>query len=359
MEQGFQGFAVDLYKECRQFDRKLDELQDGVMEVRMVQLRQIFDKLSRVVRKISRDAGKEINFHITGADTELDKLIVEELSDPLMHIIRNCIDHGIEIPTKRVENEKKEAGNVWIRAYQKGNHVIMEVEDDGSGLDYEKIGNIAVERGLIEPEKLTELSKREIFNFIFLPGFSTKQEISEISGRGVGMDVVKTNISNLSGIIDIQSDKGVGTKITMTLPITLAIIKALIIRICHNIYAISLNSVLEIIVINSQDIRTIEKKEVIQLRGDTLPLLRLSKLFNVDSPNEYHEKLFVIVVGLAQNRLGIIVDQLLDQQDIVIKPLGPVLSTIKGIAGATDLGNHQTILVLDIGALIEEALTRE
>ena len=357
LQVGFTGLAVDLYKETRQLERQLDELQNGVMEVRMVQVRQVFDKLSRVVRKISRDAGKEINFEISGADTELDKLIIEELSDPLMHLIRNCIDHGIEFPQERAKNGKPEAGTIWVSAFQKGNHVIIEIRDDGAGLNTEKIAQIAVKKELVEEEKISELSVRDINNFIFLPGFSTKEKVTEISGRGVGMDVVKTNISNLSGMIDVQSEQGIGTVFTITLPITLAIIKALIIESNTKVYAIPLNAVIEILTISKDEILTIERREVIQLRGQTVPLMRLSDLFHLRSEQNYDQnRFFTIIVGLAQNKLGIIVDKMLDQQDIVIKPLGKVLSKIKGFAGATDLGNQQTILVLDIGALIEEAL---
>ena len=357
-EMGFLSYASDLIKETKQFEKKLDELQDGIMEVRMVQLRQIFDKLSRVTRKLSREANKEIEMDIEGAETELDKVIVEELSDPLMHIIRNSIDHGIELPHERINAGKPSTGHISIRAYQKGNHVIIDVRDNGKGMDEERIKQVALDKGIIEPHQVDELTKKDIYNFVFHPGFSTKKEVSEISGRGVGMDVVKTNISQLSGIIDIKSEKGVGTLLSITLPITLAIIKALVIRVGIKIYAIPLNSVMQIIIIKKPDIKTIERREVYQYQGLTLPLLRLASLFKIkqEVPISDENKLFVIVVGIAQNRMGIIVDELLNQQDIVIKHLGSALSHIKGIAGATDLGNRQTILVLDIAALVEETL---
>ena len=357
LQAGFTGLAVDLFKETRQLERKLDELQSGVMEVRLVQVRQVFDKLSRVVRKISRDAGKDISFEIAGADTELDKLIIEELSDPLMHLIRNCIDHGVETPAEREAKGKPGQGTIAVSAYQKGNHVIIEIRDDGAGLDTEKICSIAMEKNLVDPYKIGELSERDIHNFIFLPGFSTKDEVSEISGRGVGMDVVKTNIANLSGMIDVFSKKNEGTLFTITLPITLAIIKALIIESGQNIFAIPLNGVIEILTIDREDILTIERREVIQLRDQTVPLTRLADLFRIDADEEDRSRYFTVIVGLAQNKLGIIVDKMLNQQDIVIKPLGRALNKINGFAGATDLGNQETILVLDIGALIEEALS--
>ena len=350
--------ARTLHHEVRALDRKLNELQAGILEVRMVPLGQVFDKLSRVVRKISREAGKEIRFIITGADTELDKLIVEELSDPLMHIIRNAIDHGVEAPARRVAAHKPEAGTISLAAYQKGNHVVIDIEDDGAGLNEQAILKNAIHRGLVPAEGAAELGRRDIYNLIFLPGVSTKEVADEISGRGVGMDVVKTNIAKLSGIIDVQSQPDHGTKFSITLPITLAIIQALVIRVSGRTYCIPLNSVLESMIIDSNEIRTIERREVITLRGTTLPLVRLSEAFRLPGGERPVGPLYVVVVGLAQHRLGLVVDDLVGQQDIVIKPLGKTLSQIPGIAGATELGGQQTVLVLDVAALVEEALSR-
>jgi two-component system chemotaxis sensor kinase CheA len=359
-EQGFTGLAVDLFKESRNFERKLDELQGGIMEVRMVPLGQNFEKLSRMVRKISRSSGKEIELQISGADTELDKLIVEDLADPLMHILRNAIDHGVESPSERTSQGKPSAGQISISAFQKGNHVVIEIADDGRGLVIDRIKETALKRGIVEKDYLADMTQRDLLNLLFLPGFSTSKEVSEISGRGVGLDVVKTNIANLSGMIDIYSEEGKGARFTITLPITLAIIRALIIRVNERIYAVPLNSVLEIINVNVNRVRTIERREVIELRGATLPLLRLSNWFELgESMAGEGGILYVVVVGLAQNRLGIVVDGVIGQQDIVIKSLGKSLSKVSGIAGATNLASQQTILVLDVGALIEEALSRE
>ncbi len=359
-EIGFTGLAVDLYKESRNFERKLNELQSGIMEVRMVPLGQNFEKLSRMVRKLSRSAGKEIELRISGADTEMDKLIVEDLADPFMHILRNAVDHGIEKPAKRLAAGKPEIGTIRVNAYQKGNHVVIEIGDDGRGVDLDKVKSKAVEQGLVDREHLGEMTKRDALNLLFLPGFSTSTKVSEISGRGVGLDVVKNNIGNLSGMIDVYSEPGQGTRFVITLPITLAIIRALMIRICERIYAIPLNSVIEIINVRSSRLRTIERREVLELRGATLPLLRLNRLFELGEMEiESDELMFVVVVGLAENRLGIVVEGLIGQQDIVIKPLGKSLSQVPGIAGATSLANQQTILVLDVGALIEETLSRE
>jgi two-component system chemotaxis sensor kinase CheA len=357
---GFTGVAVNLYKETRNFERKLNELQDGIMEVRMVQLGQNFEKLSRLTRKISRQTEKKVELKIIGADTELDKLIVEDLADPFMHIIRNSIDHGLEPPAERLRLGKPEVGLISIKAYHKGNHVVIEMSDDGRGVDLEKVKKRAVTLGLVEEDRLEEMSVRDLQNLLFLPGFSTSAEVSELSGRGVGLDVVKSNIGNLSGMIEIHSEPGQGTNFTITLPITLAIIRALVIQVYRVIYAIPLNSVVEIINVQKNKVRTIERKEVLELRGATLPLLKLSEHFLLEASGDASDSaMFVVVVGLAENRLGIVVDELIGQQDIVIKPLGRALSQVPGIAGATNLADQQTILVLDVGGLIEEVLSRE
>jgi len=350
--------ARELHHELRSLSRRLDELQAGILEVRMVPLGQVFDKLSRVVRKISRDAGKEIRLSIAGADTELDKLIVEELSDPLMHVMRNCIDHGIERPEVRKASGKPEAGTITIRAEQRGNHVVIQIEDDGQGLDEQKLLKKAVERGAIGANEARELSRRDVQNLMFLPGVSTKDVADHMSGRGVGMDVVKTNIARLSGIIDVESEEGLGTRLTLTLPITLAIIQALIIRAAGRTFAVPLNSVLESLRVTQAEVRTIERREVMSLRGQTLPLARLEKLFRLERSDleGVPPKQYVVVVGLAQHRIGLLVDELHGQEDIVIKSLGRALSDVPGIAGATELGGKKTVLVLDVAQIVEEAV---
>jgi two-component system chemotaxis sensor kinase CheA len=349
------GLGSDLSKATRVLERRLSELQKGVMEVRMVPVRQLFDKTARVVRKVAHDMFKKIDLQIRGADTELDKLIIEDLSDPLVHIIRNSVDHGIETPEERVAAGKPETGNLRLSAAQKGNHVVIEISDDGRGIDPEKIRRKALERGLIDEK--TELSREEVYDLLFMPGFSTADKVSEISGRGVGMDVVKSNISALSGMIDIDSRVGEGTTLSITLPITLAIIKALIIRVLDNEFAIPITSVMETLMVEPASLRTIEGREVMELRQSTLPLVRLSRLFNFPSSREpTSDNFFVVVVGMAEKRLGLIVDELLGQQDVVIKPLGNILSFVKGFAGAAEMGNRKTILVLDVGGLMSESL---
>ncbi|GMU11188.1 chemotaxis protein CheA [Corallococcus caeni] len=350
-------FGQELSRETRQLERKLEALQEGLLEARMVPVGQVFDKLARLVRKIAREAGKEIDFVSSGGEVELDKLIVEELSDPLMHLIRNAIDHGAEGPEARLGAGKPRRAVVRLRAEQKGNHVVISVSDDGSGIDEVRVREVALARGLVTSSQVSEMTRRELLNLIFLPGFSTRSSVSSLSGRGVGLDVVKNNLGNLSGIIDVWSERGKGTAFHLTLPVTLAIVRALVVGVSGRTYAVPLNSVLEILSVQPRDIRTVERREVLDLRGQTLPFLRLGRLFHL--PEREVNRHFVVVVGLAQQRLGIAVDELFGQQDIVTKPLGGRLSRVKGISGATDLGNRRTVLVLDVAELLEEGIAHE
>ncbi len=350
--------GLELHRETRSLDRKLNELQGGLLEVRMVPLGQVFDKLSRMVRKLTRELGKQVELEVRGSEVELDKLIVEELSDPLMHLIRNSLDHAIEPPEARVAAGKAVAGRITLAAEQKGNHVVVSVADDGAGIDERRVREVAVERGFASAEAIAQLSRRDALNLIFVPGFSTAREVTALSGRGVGMDVVKNNIGALSGIIDLQSERGVGTRVEITLPVTLAIIRALVVAGGGNTYAVPLNSVLEIVTVEPSELRTIGLREVLSLRGVTLPLVRLGRFLGADRPAP-PGPIFVVVVGLAQERLGLAVDGLIGQQDIVVKPLGRALAGVRGIAGATDLGNRHTVLVLDVGAIIEEVVRGE
>ena len=353
--------ARALQDELRALSRKLDDLQAGILSVRMVPLSQVFDKLSRVVRRMSREAvGKEIMFVVSGGDTKLDKLIVEELSDPLMHLIRNAIDHGIEAQQMRLSRGKPAAGTVAITAEQRGNHVVIEVEDDGNGIDTQALVARAIAKGQISEEQARDMTRHEMYELMFLPGLSTRAVADETSGRGVGMDVVRTNIARMAGMIEIDSEPGHGTRMIITLPITLAIIQALVIRSAGRTYAIPLNSVMESLMLDYSQIRTIERREVITLRDQTLPLVRLDDIFGLQRPMDQKvpTRGYVVVVALAQHRLGLLVDDLLGQQDIVIKSLGKTLQGIPGIAGATELGGQQTALVLDVRAVAEEAMPR-
>lgn len=352
--EGFSRMAIELGKAAKGLERKLTDLQKGVMEIRMIPVGQLYEKMSRIVRKISREQGKKVELKFFGADTELDKLIVEDISDPMMHIIRNAIDHGIESRETRLASGKDEKGTIRISSFQKGNHVVIEVEDDGNGIDVEKVKNKALQKGLVSD--ISSVSDREAIDFLFLPGFSTADKVSEVSGRGVGMDVVKNNIAAVSGMVDVETQKGKGSRFIITLPITLAIIKALIIDCNGRTYALPITSVLESLLMTDKEIKTIERKEVIQLRESTLPLLRLERYFNIGRSADHPQEFYVVVVGVAEKRLGIVVDNLLGQQDIVIKPLGDSFKRFRGISGAADLGDQRTIIVLDVGGIVNETM---
>lgn len=358
--QGSTGLSGDLHKAQRSLERKLNDLQEGILEVRMVPIGQIFTRLSQVVRKYARDAGKDIDLQLQGEETELDKLMIEDLADPIMHLIRNAIDHGIETPEVRNRLGKPEQGSVKLTAFPKGNHVVITVEDDGAGMDPAQILAKAVQKEVLRPDHglVPERDRKEIFDLIYLPGFTTRETVTEISGRGVGMDVVKRNVSKLSGMVDIYSEPGTGTTFTITLPITLAIIKALVVESGGQVFAIPLSMVLEILQATAGQIETIEGREVMSVRDDTIPLLRLTRAFNLPE-NRERDAFYLILVGLAERRLGIIVDSLRDQQEIVIKALGKRLSGTPGIAGATELGDKRgVVLVLDVESLIETALKK-
>jgi two-component system, chemotaxis family, sensor kinase CheA len=349
-------FATELGRLNRTFERHLAQMQNGILEVRMVPLGQAFDKLARIVRQISREHSKEVNLVVTGAETEIDKLIVEELSDPLMHMIRNAIDHGIESRDDRLHVGKPVVGTIALNAFQKGNHVVIEVEDDGSGMDPKALTAAAIRRGVVTADEAKDLSQREVFAFVFMPGFTTKEVATDLSGRGVGLDIVRTNIAKLGGVVDITSDVGIGTKMTITLPITLAIINVLLVEIGGKPFAIPLASIEEAIALDEGALRTVELREVLSVRGVSLPVCRLDRLFGLASASPRRGRSFVVIAQVGDRRMGLIVDELVGQQDIVIKPLGRSLSRVRGFAGATELGDQRVALVLDAAALIEEVL---
>ncbi|UCE79688.1 MAG: chemotaxis protein CheA [Nitrospiraceae bacterium] len=352
---GHTSLVYDVYKISQTLERRFVELQDQVLEIRMVPIGQIFSRLGQIVRRYAKEIGKQINLVMYGEDTELDKFLAEEIVDPLMHIIRNAIDHGIETPDERKKKGKEESGTIILKAYQKGNHVIVEIGDDGKGIDVERVRNKAIEKKLIDDD--VELDKKEIIDFIFMPGFSTKQKVSEVSGRGVGMDVVKEKLSELGGFADLDTQKDVGTTFMVTIPITLAILKALIIRVGQEKFALPLTSMLETFTIDRKDIQTIEDKEVYYLRGDMLPIMRVSDAFNLK--NDASEQSFAVVVGFGERRVGLLVDELFGQYEIVIKSLGEYLTKLRGFAGAAEIGKHEIILVLDVESLIGESLAQQ
>jgi two-component system chemotaxis sensor kinase CheA len=340
----------------RNFERCLGEVQDDVLDVRMVPLGHFFNNVARVIRQVARESHKDVRLVVTGSETEVDKLIAEELADPLMHIVRNAIDHGIEPPAERQAAGKPVSGTLAINAYHKGNHVVIEVQDDGRGIDPDRLYEAALSREIHTAEALDEMSSDELLQTIFLPGISTADRVTEFSGRGVGMDVVKTNITRLSGIVDLQSEVGVGTKFTVTLPITLAIIQALVVEVAGRTMAIPLSSIQEVLRFEPRAIRVVEGREALTLRGGTLPICRLAGKFGFESTTP-DDKQFITVAVHGNLRLGFVVDRLRGQQDIVIKSLGPSLRNIRGIAGATDLGDQRLVLVLDPPALLEDVLS--
>ncbi len=367
--------ATSLTRLHRSFERHLAQMQNGILEVRMVPLGQVFDKLARIVRQISREHDKQVNLVVTGAETEIDKLIVEELSDPLMHMIRNAIDHGIEDRDERMRVQKPPVGTIALNAFQKGNHVVIEVEDDGKGMDPAVILTAALKRGLVTEAEAREMSTKDVLALVFQPGFTTKEEATSLSGRGVGMDIVQTNIAKLGGVVDITSEVGIGTKMTITLPITLAIISVLIVEVAGRTFCMPLASVEEAIVFDESMVRTFEGREVMTQRGATLPIARLAKVFQLDGHRAgvwFNEdaktpvpppvrstrpKSYVVIATVADRRVGFVVDRLVGQQDIVIKALGRSLKKVRGFAGATELGDQRVGLVLDAAALIAEVLT--
>ena len=340
----------------RAFQRHLAEVQDGVLDIRMVPLSQLFDKVAVIVRQVASEQQKEVRLTINGAETEVDKLIAEELADPMMHIVRNAIDHGVELPADREKNGKPASGTLAVSAHQKGNHVVIELADDGRGIDSNMIREAAIRKGVLTEQAASDMARDELLNVIFMPGFSTAKEITDISGRGVGMDVVKTNITRLGGAVDIDSEVGRGTKITITLPITLAIISALLFEVRGRLFAIPLAVVQEALRMPATAVRTVDGREVITLRGTTLPLCRLAELFGLGPLAPGSTEHYVIVVSVGNRRLGMCVERLSGQQDIVIKGLGRSLVNVQGISGATDLGDQHLVLVLDAASIIEEVL---
>jgi two-component system chemotaxis sensor kinase CheA len=348
--------AIELARLNRTFDRHLAQMQSGILEVRMVPLGQAFDKLARVVRQISREHGKDVNLVVTGAETEIDKLIVEELSDPLMHMIRNAIDHGTEPREDRLAVGKPPIGTIALNAFQKGNHVVIEVEDDGRGMDPVVLRDAAVRRGVVTRQEAEDLAPHEVLALVFMPGFTTKEVATDLSGRGVGLDVAKTNIGKIGGVVDITSEVGIGTKMTITLPITLAIINVLLVEIGPRLFAVPLSSVKEAIALDESQVRTVESREVLTVRGASLPICRLSRLFGIRPGTRERQRAFVVIAQVGNRRLGFVVDELVGQQDIVIKALGKSLKNVRGFAGATELGDQRVALVIDVAALIEEVL---
>ncbi|GAA6982522.1 chemotaxis histidine kinase/response regulator CheAY2 [Helicobacter pylori] len=357
VEERYDGekFLEELNQVVSSISAVTTDLQLAVMKTRMQPVGKVFNKFPRMVRDLSRELGKSIELIIEGEETELDKSIVEEIGDPLIHIIRNSCDHGIEPLEERRRLNKPETGKVQLSAYNEGNHIVIKISDDGKGLDPVMLKEKAIEKGVISERDAEGMSDREAFNLIFKPGFSTAKVVSNVSGRGVGMDVVKTNIEKLNGIIEIDSEVGVGTTQKLKIPLTLAIIQALLVGVQEEYYAIPLSSVLETVRISQDEIYTVDGKSVLRLRDEVLSLVRLSDIFKVDAILESNSDVYVVIIGLADQKIGVIVNYLIGQEEVVIKSLGYYLKNTRGIAGATVRGDGKITLIVDVGAMMDMA----
>lgn len=348
---------VDFNEEFSKLTKRMNfvtsELQMQVLKMRMLPVEKVFKKFPRIVRSMARDLGKEVDLQIFGEETELDRSVVDEIGDPLIHLIRNAMDHGLETPDERIAVGKPRVGTLVLAAVHEGNQIIISIKDDGRGIDTDRVGRKAVEKGLISEEQLSAMSQRELFDLIFLPGFSTKEKASDLSGRGVGMDVVKTNIKKLNGLIEIKSEKGLGSEFILRLPLTLAIIQSLLVEVEGEIYSIPLSSVLETLRVDQRQFHLIGGQEVLKLRDMVLPLMRLQKIFNVQQHYEQNDFCYVVVVGAADKRMGLVVTRLVGQQEVAIKSLGNYLANIPGIAGSTILGDGRVTLIVDPVGLID------
>ncbi len=329
------------------------DLQDQIMKARMLPIETVLNRFPRMVRDLAQKIGKEINLQLEGGETELDRSVIEVIGDPLLHILRNSIDHGIEAPADRESAGKTRAGNVTVRARHQENHIVIEIEDDGRGIDVERVKAKAVSNGLITAEAAERMSEKDALQLIFASGLSTAAQVSEISGRGVGMDIVRSNLVKLGGIIDLETKIGEGTKFSLRLPLTLAIIRGLLVRVAEVIYVVPLGSVIETLLIGSEEMQSVNGKEVVVIRGVTTPIVRLRSVFgnNLSTPAEEAEH-YVVVVGVAENRVGLVVDKLVGEQEVVIKSISRFCGELKGISGATILGNGNVALIVDVNGVL-------
>ena len=357
VEERYEGekFLEELNQVVSQLSVITTDVQLAVMKTRMQPIAKVFNKFPRIVRDLSRELGKQIELEISGEETELDKSIVEEIGDPIMHMIRNSCDHGIEEPSVRAVANKAEKGIVQLKAYNEGNHIVIEITDDGKGLDANMLKQKALEKNLITEKEASQMTDKEAFALVFKPGFSTAAKVTNVSGRGVGMDVVKTNIEKLNGVIEIDSELGKGSVFKLKIPLTLAIIQSLLVGTQEEYYAIPLASVLETVRVPIDSIYTIEGKNVLRLRDEVLSLVRLSDVFGVKQILESESQTYVVVIGIAESKLGIIVDTLVGQEEIVIKSMGDYLQNIQGIAGATIRGDGRVTLIIDVSVMMNLA----
>jgi len=339
-------------------DRLTADLQDLVMEVRMVPVSQVFDRFPRLVRDLSLKKGKKIDLVMEGKDIEVDRTVLDEIGEPLIHLLRNSVDHGVEIPEDRVKINKNETGTIKLSAQRNGNQVIIEIQDNGAGIDPEKLKESALKKGFASQAELEKMNKEQLINLIFLPGFSTAKVVTETSGRGVGMDVVKTKISALAGTVHIESQVGQGTKTTIKLPITLAIIQAILVKDTTQTFAIPTSQVSEIVRVNKADVKSLGKTNAIIVRDRVIPMVHLHQLLGLPDSNEDELELLITYLGDENTKMGIVVDSVLRQQDILVKSLNETFAGVKGISGATILGDGQVVLVLDVGQLVNKGYKR-
>ncbi|MEJ5363047.1 MAG: chemotaxis protein CheW [Spirochaetota bacterium] len=342
-----------------QMSRIAKDLQSGIMKTRMVPIGQVFSRFNRLVRDLAKEFDKKVVLEIKGEETELDKKVIDVIGEPLMHLIRNAVDHGVESVEERRQQKKPEIATITLNAYQGGNQIFVEVSDDGRGLDLKKIKAKAIERGLASPEMIANMDKDEIYNFIFTPGFSTSDVVTDISGRGVGMNVVQETVNELNGSVSIESEPGMGTRFILSFPLTLAIIPAIMVRVQRELYAIPLSDVIETIKILPEEITTIEGHEVINLRGEILSLIRLNNFVGIESGLKDNERMPVVVVGYGNRKIGIVVDLLEGKQEIVIKSLEQNYRTVPGLAGASILGDGSICLILDISSMINKVIMQQ
>ena len=340
------------HEQIEYLERITTNLHESVMKVRMVPIESVVAKFPRMIRDLSRKLDKKMELYMTGEDTELDRTVVDQIGDPLQHLLRNSADHGLEDNATRIAKGKPEVGSIFLNAFQEGNNVIIQVGDDGNGIDVEAVRNKAIERGVITEEQAETMSQKEIINLLFLPSFSMAKKITDISGRGVGLDVVKSNIEALGGDVEVKTELGVGTTFTVRLPLTLAIIQALMVEIRDEKYAIALGSISNIEDIPVKDIKYVEAQEVIHLRGKVIPLIRMDQVLDIETKEEEPESLTVVIVQKGENLAGLVVDNLIGQQEIVIKSLGKYINNNKIISGATILGDGEVALILDVNVLM-------
>lgn len=354
--QEIKDLNVKFRSSTQSLSQVVSDMQEGVMKIRMVPIGQIFNRFPRVVRDLQRDLKKKVNLVIEGEDTELDKTVVDDLLDPVMHCVRNSVDHGIEAPDVRAAAGKDETGTLLLKASNEGNQIVIQIVDDGAGINVEKVRNKAISKGLLHPDKI--LTDQEAYNLIFAPGFSTADKISNVSGRGVGLDVVKTMIEKLKGTVSVSSGLGKGTTFTIKLPLTLAIIQGLLVRVGRQIYSIPITSVIESQRVLQEEIKTIDNYEVMNVRNEVISVLRLSRLFHIKSTNN-DKYCFVVIVGTQEKKIGVMVDSLIGEEDVVIKPLNDQFTNSPGIAGASILGDGSVSLIIDVSQLLELGVQQE